>query len=266
MMRVPAMPIPSADQLALAQQLADASAEVIRSFYRSAFTIIDKDDDSPVTQADREAEKAMRALIAARRPQDGIIGEEFGEQNADADWVWVLDPVDGTKSFTVGRPLFVTLIGLMYRGEPVFGVINQPITADRWLGGEGVPTTLNGQPVKSSDVEALAGAIIGTTGPEYLPHARPVFESLAKRSRYQIYGGDGYLYAQLASGWLQLVVEEGLKLHDFAALAPVVNAAGGRMTDWQGRNLHRHSEGCVLAAANATLHAAVLPELAALAV
>ncbi|BCL75639.1 histidinol-phosphatase [Jeongeupia sp. HS-3] len=258
------MPMPSADQLALAQQLADASAEVIRRYYRSNFTIIDKDDDSPVTQADREAEQVMRALIEVHRPQDGIIGEEFGEQNADADWVWVLDPVDGTKSFTVGRPLFVTLIGLMYRGEPVLGVINQPISGDRWIGGVGVPTTLNGVAVSSSDVGVLAGAIIATTGPEYLPRARPTFESLAKRSRYQIYGGDGYLYAQLASGWLQLVIEEGLKLHDFAALAPVINAAGGKMTDWQGRPLHRHSEGCVLAAANATLHAAVLPELAAL--
>ncbi|HSC81879.1 MAG TPA: inositol monophosphatase family protein [Chitinolyticbacter sp.] len=252
------------EQLNLMHRLAAASGEVIRAYYRSGLAIDDKDDASPVTRADREAELAMRALIQQERPQDGIIGEEYGEENADADWVWVLDPVDGTKSFTVGRPLFVTLIGLMYRGEPVLGGIHQPITGDLWLGGQGVPATLNGRPIHASEVGAIAQARIGTTGPEYLHAARPVFDALAGLCRYPIYGGDGFLYAQVASGWLELVIEEGLKLHDFAALAPVVNAAGGRMTDWQGEALNRHSSGRVIAAANAALHAAVLPRLAAL--
>ncbi|KAF0814313.1 Histidinol-phosphatase [Andreprevotia sp. IGB-42] len=251
-------------QIALAQQLADASAAVIRGYYRSPLSIDDKLDASPVTQADREAERVMRNLIAASRPTDGIIGEEYGEENADADWVWVLDPVDGTKSFTVGRPLFVTLIGLLYKGVPVLGVINQPITEDRWMGGVGVPATLNGQPLHSSEIGEIAAARIGTTGPEYLDVAKPVFDALVKACRYPIYGGDGYLYAQVASGWLELVIEEGLKLHDFAALAPVVQAAGGVMSDWQGKPLVLGSEGRVVASANPAIHAQVLPQLAAL--
>ncbi|SMC24936.1 histidinol-phosphatase, inositol monophosphatase family [Andreprevotia lacus DSM 23236] len=253
-------------QIALAHQLADASAAVIRGYYRSTLSIDDKLDASPVTQADREAERVMRELIVANRPADGIIGEEFGDERADADWVWVLDPVDGTKSFTVGRPLFVTLIGLLYKGVPVLGIINQPIAQDRWIGGEGVPATLNNEPIKASDVAQIAQARIGTTGPEYLNAAKPVFNALADACRYPIYGGDGYLYAQVASGWLDLVIEEGLKLHDFAALAPVLQAAGGVMTDWQGKPLQLGSEGRVLAAANADLHAQVLPQLRALVV
>lgn len=249
-----------AELLALAGQLADASAAAIRPLFRSAFAIDDKSDDSPVTVADREAERVMRALINELRPQDGIIGEEFGSERADAEWVWVLDPVDGTKSFTVGRPLFVTLIGLLHRGVPVLGVINQPITGERWLGGEGVPTTLNGVVVTLNETAELARSRIGSTGPEYLPTGIAAFESLADTCRYKLWGGDGYLYAQVASGWLEVVVEEGLKLHDFAALAPVVNAAGGRMSDWQGRPLTMASAdtGRVLAACNPVLHAAAL--------
>ncbi|WP_035053949.1 inositol monophosphatase family protein [Andreprevotia chitinilytica] len=255
---------PSAELIALAHRLADASADVIRGYYRSPLAIDDKSDASPVTQADREAERVMRELINMARPGDGIIGEEWGDENTDADWVWVLDPVDGTKSFTVGRPLFVTLIGLLYRGVPVFGVINQPIVGDRWIGGEGVPATLNGQPIKSSDITSIKQSRIGTTGPEYLAAGKPVFDALAQECRYPIYGGDGFLYAQVASGWLDLVVEEGLKLHDYAALAPVVQAAGGVMSDWQGKPLVLGSEGRVIAAANPAIHALVLPQLAAL--
>ncbi|TJZ73498.1 inositol monophosphatase family protein [Chitiniphilus eburneus] len=258
------MSSPFPDQIELMRRLAQASGDVIRRYYRSELAIDDKDDASPVTRADREAEQAMRALIQAARPQDGIIGEEFGSENEQAEWVWVLDPVDGTKSFTVGRPLFVTLIGLLHRGVPVLGAVHQPITGDFWIGGTTLPTTLNGAPVRGSAIDELARARIGTTGPEYLSAGRAVFDDLAARCRYPIYGGDGFLYAQVASGWLELVIEEGLKLHDFAALAPLVNAAGGRMTDWQGEPLTQTSAGRVLAAGNPALHALALPALRAL--
>ncbi|KPC52680.1 inositol monophosphatase family protein [Amantichitinum ursilacus] len=257
------MTLPS-DILHLAHELADLSGEMIKRYYRQPFAIDEKADDSPVTIADREAERVMRERINAARPQDGIIGEEHGEENTDAEWVWVLDPIDGTKSFTVGRPLFVTLIGLLHFGKPVLGVINQPITADRWIGGEGVPTTLNGQPVRVSAVDTISAARIGTTGPEYLTNALGVFNQLVAQCRYPIYGGDGFLYAQLASGWLDVVAEEGLKLHDFAALAPVIIGAGGVMTDWQGQPLVLGSAGCVLAAATPALHASLLPAFARL--
>lgn len=243
----------------LAEELAAASAEVIRAYYRSGLAIDDKSDASPVTQADREAEQVMRQLIKARRPQDGIIGEEFGRENGDAEWVWVLDPVDGTKAFITGRPLFVTLIGLLHRGVPVLGVINQPVSGDCWLGVVGEGTTLNGVPVSVSAIEELARARIGSTGPQYFQsQGLAAFNTLAAQCRFTVWGGDGYQFGLLAMGGMDLAIESGTKLHDFAALAPVVIGAGGLMTDWQGRPLDIHSDGDVVAAATPTLHAAAL--------
>lgn len=243
----------------LAQDLAAASAEVIRGYYRSGLAVDDKSDASPVTQADREAEVVMRKLINKHRPQDGIIGEEFGRENEEAEWVWVLDPVDGTKAFITGRPLFVTLIGLLHRGVPVLGVINQPVTGDCWLGVVGEGTTLNGVPAKVSQITDLARARIGSTGPQYYqPHGLTAFNTLAAQCRFAVWGGDGYQFGLLASGGMDIAVESGIKLHDFAALAPVVIGAGGVMTDWQGKALDIHSGGDVVAAATPQLHAAAL--------
>ncbi|WP_373974842.1 histidinol-phosphatase [Chitinibacter sp. SCUT-21] len=251
--------IPSLEQIAFAKKLADASAAVIRPFYRSGLAIDDKSDASPVTQADREAELAMRALINAERPQDGIIGEEFGAERDDADWVWVLDPVDGTKAFITGRPLFVTLIGLLYRGVPVLGVVNQPIANERWVGVVGQGCTLNDQPVSVSQISELSRARVGTTGPQYFSDAgRDAFMQFQQGGRFTVYGGDGYQYALVATGGLDVVVEEGLKLHDFAAVAPVVISAGGLMTDWQGQALTRSSSGRVIAAATPEVYQAAL--------
>ncbi|SFM95373.1 histidinol-phosphatase, inositol monophosphatase family [Formivibrio citricus] len=243
----------------LAQELAAASAEVIRGYYRSGLAIDDKSDASPVTQADREAEIVMRKLINERRPQDGIIGEEFGRENAEAEWVWVLDPVDGTKAFITGRPLFVTLIGLLHHGVPVLGVINQPVTGDCWLGVVGEGTTLNGKPAQVSQIADLARARIGSTGPQYFqPQGLAAFNELAAQCRFAVWGGDGYQFGLLASGGMDIAVESGIKLHDFAALAPVVIGAGGLMTDWQGKALDINSGGDVVAAATPALHTAAL--------
>ena len=249
----------SAELKQFAQSLAAASAEVIRAYYRSGLAIDDKSDASPVTQADREAEQVMRAMIKAQRPQDGIIGEEFGRENEDAEWVWVLDPVDGTKAFITGRPLFVTLIGLLHRGVPVLGVINQPINNDCWLGVVGEGTTLNGEPVHTSTITDLSRARIGSTGPQYYqPAGLAAFNNLAKATRFAVWGGDGYQFGLLALGGMDIAVESGIKLHDFAALAPVVIGAGGVMTDWQGQALNIHSGGDVIAAANTSLHQTAL--------
>ena len=247
--------IPSQAQIEFAQKLADASAAVIRQYYRTGLAIDDKLDSSPVTQADREAEQVMRALINAERADEGIIGEEFGAEREDADWVWVLDPVDGTKAFITGRPLFVTLIGLLYRGQPVLGVVNQPIANERWVGVVGQGCTLNGEAISVSQITELARARIGTTGPQYFSASGlQAFNDLQKGGRFTVYGGDGYQYALVATAGLDLVIEEGLKLHDFAAVAPVVIAAGGVMTDWQGQALVKGSVGRVIAAANQELH------------
>ncbi len=247
--------IPSPEQIAFAQKLADVSAAVIRPYYRTSLAIDDKLDASPVTQADREAEQAMRALINAERADEGIIGEEFGAEREDADWVWVLDPVDGTKAFITGRALFVTLIGLLYRGQPVLGIINQPIAAERWVGVVGQGCTLNGNPVTVSGINALERARFGTTGPQYFSTSGlSAFNALQAQGRFTVYGGDGYQYALLATAGLDLVIEEGLKLHDFAAVAPVVISAGGWMSDWQGQPLQKGSVGRVIAAASEPLH------------
>ncbi|MGQ3030727.1 MAG: inositol monophosphatase family protein, partial [Ferrovibrionaceae bacterium] len=158
----------TAEHLALAATLADAAGAVIRPYFRAGVDVDDKADASPVTIADREAELAMRRLIEARFPDHGIFGEEHGIVRGDADFVWILDPVDGTKSFVAGLPLFVTLIALTWRGKPILGVIDQPITGERWIGAIGHGTTLNGKPVTVRRGRALADATAF-----FLPHAGP---------------------------------------------------------------------------------------------
>lgn len=237
------------DDLALVERLADAAGDAIRPFFRRAFAVETKDDRSPVTEVDRAAERAIRAILAAERPGDGVIGEEYGADRPDAERVWVIDPIDGTRAFLAGRPLFCTLIALMERGRPALGLIDQPIARDRWLGARGRHTTLNGQPVSTRACATLARAHLATTGPNYFGSADgAAFERLRGQARDTLWGGDCHNYALLASGHLDLVVEAGLKLHDFAALVPVVEGAGGRMTDWTGAPLTAGSDGRVIAA------------------
>lgn len=245
-----------------AGHLADLARIEILQLYRTRLVIDDKADASPVTLADRNAEAMMRSAIEVAYPQHGIIGEEFGNVRENAEWVWVLDPVDGTKSFICGRATFVTLIGLLHRGVPVLGVIDQPVMAERWLGGVGLGTTLNGMLAFPSGECTLARARMGSTGPEYYnAEGLAKVHRLQAATRFTLWGGDGYLFGQLASGGLEIAIEQGLKLHDFAALAPVVQGAGGVMTDWQGRALGMASAGDVLACATPALHAAALANM-----
>jgi histidinol phosphatase-like enzyme (inositol monophosphatase family) len=242
------------DDVALAGVLADAAGDAIRPFYRARFTIETKPDQSPVTQADRASESAIRAILAKLRPDDGVIGEEYGADRPDAPRVWVIDPIDGTRAFVAGRPLFGTLIALIEDGRPVLGVIDQPIARDRWLGAAGRPTTLNGIVAHTRACATVAQAHLATTGPTYFGGDDGVaFENLRKQARDTLWGGDCHNYGLLASGHLDLVVEAGLKLYDYAALVPVVEGAGGRMTDWQGAPLGASSDGRVIAAGDPAL-------------
>lgn len=246
------------DDIALVGRLADAAGAAIRPFFRRAFAIETKADASPVTEVDRAAEAAIRTILAIERPRDGVIGEEYGADRADAERVWVIDPIDGTRAFLAGRPLFGTLIALMEAGEPVLGLIDQPIARDRWLGAAGRPTTLNGAPARTRACAALAHAHLATTGPTYFgAEDGAAFDRVRGRCRDTLWGGDCHNYGLLASGHLDLVVEAGLKLHDYAALVPVVAGAGGRMTDWEGRALTATSDGRVIAAGDPRLTAAV---------
>lgn len=237
-----------ADDIALAHALADAAGAAIRPFFRADFGLDRKADASPVTEADRAAEAAMRALIEEHRPADGIIGEEYGAAREGAARVWVLDPIDGTRSFVAGRPIFGTLVALMQDGWPILGIIDQPIARERWAGATGRPTTFNGAAVRTRPCRDLDQAILASTGPQYFPGcAGEHFSILAGQCRETLWGGDCYNYALLASGHLDIVVEAGLKLHDVAALVPVVEGAGGRMCDWQGDPLTDASSGDVIA-------------------
>lgn len=238
------------DDIALAARLADAAGAAIRPYFRQALDSERKGDATPVTIADREAEKAMRAILGAERMGDGIIGEEFGSENTGASRQWVLDPIDGTAGFLAGRPIFGTLIALMVDGWPVIGVIDQPISGERWLGAMGMPTLFNGAETRCRPCRELSDATLATTGPHYFDdHQGEHFMSLAARTdhRRMVMGGDCYNYAMLASGQIDVVCEAGLKIHDFAALIPVVEGAGGAMADWNGEPLNANSDGHVIA-------------------
>jgi histidinol phosphatase-like enzyme (inositol monophosphatase family) len=253
----------SLSDLALAELLADAAGAAIRPWFRRPFLVETKEDFSPVTAADKEAEAAIRRLLAEYRPDDGVIGEEYGEDRPDAERVWVLDPIDGTRAFVAGRPLFGTLIGLLDQGKPVLGVIDQCIIRDRWLAGPDQPTMLNGARVHVRACGALAAARIGTTSPHaFAGDDFAAFERARTQARDTLYGGDCHNYGLVAAGHLDAVIESGLKLHDWAALVPIVTGAGGVMTDWEGQTLSTHSRGAVIAAGDPALAEAISAALA----
>jgi inositol-phosphate phosphatase / L-galactose 1-phosphate phosphatase / histidinol-phosphatase len=255
----------TAAHLALAESLADAAGAVVRGYFRQKIVVDDKSDLTPVTVADREAEAAMRRLIEERFPTHGIIGEEHGRLRPDAEYAWVLDPIDGTKSFISGIPLFGTLIALTHRGRPVLGIIDQPILRERWLGAVGRATTLNGVAVRTRPCASLAAATLFSTAPEIMFKGADAggFTRLRGAVKLARYGADCYAYAQLASGFIDLVVEGGLKPYDYCALVPVIEGAGGLVTDWQGGALDLRSDGRVVAAGDTTLAAAARAALAA---
>ncbi|MGY6550934.1 MAG: histidinol-phosphatase [Erythrobacter sp.] len=236
--------------LALALRLADAAGEAIRPLFRGTWESTRKADSSFVTEADRAAEAAMRALIEAAFPADGIIGEEYGPRNPGAGRQWVLDPIDGTTSFIAGRPIFGTLIALLQDGWPVLGIIDQPVSGERWVGQIGQPTQFNGKPAQTKPLKELSDAVLATTSPHLFTNDEAdAFMSVAKNvaEKKIIFGGDCYNYGLVASGHIDLVIEAGLKLYDYAALVPVVEGAGGIMADWQGNPLDAGSDGTVIA-------------------
>ncbi len=247
----------SASHIALAHTLADAAGAVARRYFRQKIAVVDKPDLTPVTIADREAEAAMRRLIEAALPDHGIIGEEHGRTRADAEYVWVLDPIDGTKSFISGIPLFGTLIALTHRGRPVLGVIDQPVLRERWIGVAGEATTLNGAPVRCRPAAALDRATLYSTSPDMFTGADAArFARLKGAVKLARYGADCYAYAQLASGFIDLVVERDLKPYDYCAVVPVIAGAGGVTSDWEGRPLDVGSDGRVIACGDPSLLAA----------
>ena len=245
--------------LALAQRLADAAGAEIRPYFRRPLVVDDKPDLTPVTAADRAAEAAMRALIEVHFPDHGIIGEEFGRVREEAEFVWVLDPIDGTKSFISGVPLFGTLIALTRRQRPILGVIDQPISRERWVGATGRAATFNGAPIRCRPCSGLAAATLFATTPDMFKGGdAAAFARLSAAVKLVRFGADCYAYGLLAAGFIDLVLEASLKPYDFCAMVPIVEGAGGTATDWRGATLDLASDGHILVAGDRRAHLAAL--------
>jgi len=259
-----------ADTIALAHRLADASGAVIRPYFRRRIGVADKAASDggmfdPVTAADKDAEQAMRALIERERPEDGILGEEFGEKLSANGRRWVLDPVDGTRAFITGRHEWGSLIALEENGAPMLGLIDQPVLRERFLGANGETHMLTeGEALRLQvrPCEQLSEAILCATHPSayFTPEERAAFARIESRVRMTRFGGDCYLFAALALGFVDLIVESSLKRWDVAALIPVVEGAGGIVTNWQGGSCA--DGGQVLAAGDRRMHEAALELLA----
>lgn len=244
----------------LAHQLADTSGAVIKKYFRKV-GFEDKSDATPVTIADREAELAIREILKQQRPDDAIWGEEYGESAGTSGYRWILDPVDGTLPFTAGRPSFATIIGLEHNGQNILGVVDQPITQDRWIGVLGEGAWHNGNPARTSGKKDLSTALLGCTTIERMVKNEAEWAAFSRTRgavKNVLYGGDAFGYGCLASGWIDVIVESGLKLHDYAGLTPIIEAAGGVITDWRGHSLVGVEKSNVLAAATPELHAAAL--------
>jgi inositol-phosphate phosphatase/L-galactose 1-phosphate phosphatase/histidinol-phosphatase len=246
--------------LDFANYLADVSAIVAKKYFRMENGEVAKEDDSPVTKADNEIEKLMRNEIEKKFPEHGIIGEEYGIQNSDADFVWILDPIDGTSSFIIGRPTFGTLIGLSYKKKMILGIMNQPIIEERWLGIEGQGAWFNGKKIRSRNCKDLSDAVMCGSSSFYFQNGdEDILKKLSSLTKYQkiggiIYGGDCYSYASLASGFVDIVIDPGMKVYDYAALLPIIEMAGGVLTDWHGKDLKLKSNVKVIACATKELH------------
>jgi myo-inositol-1(or 4)-monophosphatase len=230
------------DFSAFVDDLATVSGETILPFFRTTLGVENKDRKGgfdPVTAADRAAEAAMRTLISRTFPAHGIIGEEFGDERSDAEFVWVLDPIDGTKSFICGMPAWGTLIGLTRHGEPVFGMMHQPFTRERFS-GDGAAARYRGpagdRALTTRACASLEQAVLYTTSPRLMnAEDRRAFARIEEKVRLSRYGGDCYAYCMLAAGHVDLVVETELKPHDVAALIPIITGAGGVVTTWDGK-------------------------------
>jgi myo-inositol-1(or 4)-monophosphatase len=238
-------------------ELAERSGDLIRRYFGSHEVAVEsKEDASPVTIADREAERLLREMIQQRFPDHGVVGEEFGTVNGDAEFVWVLDPIDGTKSFMSAVPLFGTLIALLHRGQPVLGAIHQPILRQLMI-GDGTTTTLNGSRVRVRGGRTLLDATLLTSDPLFLAKYQngAACEQLARTVKLFRTWGDCYGYLLLADGWADIMIDPIMNPWDIAALIPIVRGAGGVITDWEGGD---PVKAAAIVAATPELHAQVI--------
>jgi myo-inositol-1(or 4)-monophosphatase len=259
------------ETIAFAHTLADAAGVVIRPYFRKAIEVIDKSKSGPkplfdpVTEADRNAETAIRKLIKERYPNDGILGEEHGNEPGTSRRTWILDPIDGTRAFITGRHTWGTLIALCEDGVPVLGIIDQPVLRERFIGHPGTAELVSPdgkQQLRTRRCNKLSSAVVSTTHPwgYFSRDERAVFEEICENARMSYFGGDCYGYALLAMGFIDVIIEGRLAPWDVAALVPVIQNAGGVITDWDGKPF-THG-GRVVAAGDPRVHAEVVKRLA----
>ncbi|RVL80194.1 histidinol-phosphatase [Sinorhizobium meliloti] len=246
-----------------ANDIADLAGQTIREAAGDKRQPMAKSDASPVTETDRLVEQCLRERIADRFPDHGVLGEEFGAEGLDKEFVWVIDPIDGTKAFIGGLPVYGTLISLTRGGTPVLGLVDNPTTGDRWLGVSGRTTTLNGTPIRTAATTVLATAFMANGNPDAFSHPdRGRFESLRTSTRWCVYGGSCIAYGRVADGSVDISIDGGLDPYDYCALVPVITGAGGRISDWEGQPLTLSSGNLCVATANEALHRQALERLA----
>lgn len=239
--------------------LGSVAREATRRYFRGPLAVEHKRDATPVTIADRETEQLLRTCISQRFPDHGIIGEELADDCDDRHCVWVIDPIDGTRSFITGVPLFGTLVGFVVASTPVAGLLEMPALGERWISVSGLGTEMAQTTCHTSDCQLLSNATLFATAPEMFSNDEtPRFAALSRQVRLARFGADCYAYGLVASGFVELVVEADMKPHDYIALIPLIEGAGGVISDWNGRSLDFQSDGRVVAAANPVLHRAAL--------
>lgn len=244
-------------------RLAELAGSVSLKYFRQSLDVEHKSDHSPVTVADRSVEAAMRERIEECYPEHGIFGEEHGKENVGSAHTWILDPIDGTKSFITGMPTFGTLIAHLENKIPIIGIIDIPATDERWLGIAGRPALFNNVECQTSNCKQLADANFYTTSPDMFDGTGKIaFERVSQQAALRRFGGDCYTYGLLASGHVDVVMEMALEPYDYMALIPVIECAGGVITDWQGKTLNEDSDGHVIASASKELHEEILSLIA----
>lgn len=252
-----------AEFTSFANRLADAARACIAEFAGQAPEPMPKSDGSPVTAVDQAVEDRLRQMIAEAYPDHGIVGEERGAAAADREFVWVIDPIDGTLPFLAGFPVYGTLLALVRGHVPVMGIIEMPVTGERWVGCQGLPTTRNGKPVRTRACDDLSVALMSTSNPDFYAAAdRPALDRMTAATRWGVYGGSCMAYAQIASGRIDVGFDVGFDPTDYLALVPVVTGAGGVITDWDGKPLTLRSGDRFVAAGDSGIHTKTLAILA----
>ena len=238
-----------------ANLLADLATKTSMMYFRKNINIENKEDESPVTIADKETEEIIRDNIRKTFPDHGILGEEYESENLESEFIWVIDPIDGTKSYIAGHKDFGNLISLLHKNQPIIGIINCPAHNERWIGIQNTKTTCNGKNVNTSKIEKLEDAYLFSSGIYFYEESfRKGFENIKEKTKFFRLGGDCYMYGMLSSGLIDIVIEDTLKAHDYMALINVIEGAGGKITDKLGNPITLNSDGSLIASSSSLLH------------